>query len=62
MVDKCAGCIFADDIHDMGVTFPICTRDIPDFIEASEARRDPEPCPFYITKRKIIWMQDVGLM
>lgn len=62
MSDKCEGCIFADDIHDMGATFPICTRDIPDFIEAANARIDTEPCPFYITMKKIIQLQDNGLL
>jgi hypothetical protein len=62
MYDKCEGCIFAGEEYDMGTTFPICTRDIDDFIEAANARIDKEPCPWYISKKKIIEMQDEGLL
>ena len=62
MQNKCEGCIFADDIHDMGTAFPVCTRDIPDFIESVNARLDSEPCPWHITMKKIILLQDNGLL
>ena len=61
MPDKCYGCIFADEEHDMGATFPVCIRE-EDFIEAVNAREDKEPCPWHITFKKIIELQDNGLL
>ena len=60
--DKCDGCIFADAENYMTAIIPICTRDIPDYIESVNARLDPEPCPWYITMKKIIQLQDDGLL
>ena len=61
MSDKCYGCIFADEEHDMGATIPVCNRET-DFIEAVNAREDKEPCPWHITMEKIIELQDNGLL
>jgi hypothetical protein len=60
-MDKCYKCIFADEYRDMGATIPVCGR-IKDFIEAVNARQDTEPCPFHITKEKIINLQDNCLL
>lgn len=62
MRDKCEGCIFAEDVQDMHATFPICNRDIDDFIESVNARRDTEPCPWHISAKRIIQLQDNGLL
>lgn len=61
MADKCHKCIFADEEHDMGATFPVCIRE-EDFIEAVNAREDKEPCPWHITFKTIIELQDNGLL
>lgn len=61
MSDKCHKCIFADEEHDMGATFPVCIRE-EDFIEAVNARLDTEECPWHITFKKIIELQDNGLL
>jgi hypothetical protein len=61
-IDKCDGCIFADAENYMTTTIPICTRDISDYIESVNARLDPEPCPWHITTKKIIELQDNGLL
>ena len=61
-IDKCDGCLFADTDYDMGACIPVCTRDITDYIEAVNARLDKEPCPWHITMKKIIQLQDDGLL
>lgn len=61
MVDKCFKCIFAGELNDIDGVFPLCTRET-DFIEASNARRDKEECPWHITKKDIIRRQDNGLL
>ena len=61
MADKCFGCIFAEEMKDMDTIFPICCRE-HDFIESSNARRDPNPCPWYITRKEIIRVQNNRLL
>lgn len=61
MSDKCHKCIFADGEYDKGITFPVCVRE-EDFIEAVNARLDEEECPWHITYKKIIELQDDGLL
>lgn len=61
MADKCYKCLFADEEHDMNATFPVCLRE-KDFIESVNAREDKEPCPWHITLKQIIEMQDKGLL
>ncbi len=60
MADKCYKCLFADEMRDMGATIPVCNRE-EDFIEAVNARSDTEPCPWYITMKRIIELQNDGL-
>ena len=61
MRDKCAGCIFAYEEEYMTAIIPICTRE-EDYIESVNARTDTEPCPFYISKKKIIDLQNDGML
>ena len=63
MADKCDGCIFAAEQPDEkeGWYYEVCTRE-SDFIESVNARRDKDPCPWHITMKKIIELQDNGLL
>lgn len=63
MADKCEGCIFADEesVHPAGWYVPVCKRET-DLIESGNARADKEPCPWHITMKKIIDLQDNGLL
>lgn len=61
MTDKCNGCIFAEDDMSITVTIPICTRE-EDYIESVNARLDTEICPWYISKQKIIELQNNRLI
>ena len=63
MADKCDGCIFAFGQLDeeLSLHFEVCTRE-SDFIEAVNARNDKEECPWHITYKKIIELQDNGVL
>jgi hypothetical protein len=61
MTDKCYKCLFADEEQYMTTTIPVCIREA-DYIESVKAREDKEICPWHITMKQIIEMQDRGLL
>lgn len=63
MFDKCHKCIFADEqpAEKEGWYFPVCLRE-EDFIESVNAREDKEPCPWHITMKDIIDLQNEGML
>lgn len=61
MYGKCHECIFADEVHDMGATFSVCNRE-EDFIKSVYAVKDKEACRWHISYKKIIELQDKGML
>ena len=57
-MNKCHGCIFLDEYQDMGASTPICNR-YENILEAFQASRDLEPCPWHITHYEIIKLQEL---
>lgn len=56
---KCYGCLFVGEYQDMGASIPLCNR-CNDFIEAIKEYQKTEPCKWYITRDKIIKLQNEG--
>lgn len=58
-MSKRYGCLFVGEYQDMGASIPLCNR-CNDFIKAMKEYQKTEPCKWYITRDKIIKLQNEG--